>query len=1433
MADSERSWDAVVETLAYLGLLSAGAYAGVKHFPSITLRRAASSLSSKLLPTKGRAQGLLGHFHKIFGSTPGPPAPGWKATRPQDLTLIHEMETAISVFKADSRITGASVDDVARSFLSRHAADVPQAVGSATPLTVRDFMARNMGMSNLVASIGGDNVNRLRDSIRELVRLPGFRQSLARQGMTVEQFMGRVPVGGFMMNTPEGVMSARGGIRALLEDVSNIRFPFTQNFKPFSLLIPDLSPKPGMTMLGPAASKAMFGAEDALFVQGQIYPISSEAGSKLLGRPTAGYRLASTRQVGAARAAAARMGLLRPAKPTIAGRQDKSRARRIAELQMRRLQRQTGVGPGWSGRRSRVENILGRAWAVAEGAKPKFLPQTGTPAAGLTPEGALLRRVLGRPTGAVRGPGDLTMTERARLWLGGTVRRPFFEEGKFVAKPVAHVPAVPSIDRIMPKPFGRAEYYAIRGGQGASDWLNYQVTRPLWLLSEMTGLGMKPGRSPLESIGQIGLKMALPAYVGYQALEYAEYKSNRWLGFGPITGPAWAYTQARVGAQSVLDSIGVTDVLRETEEKYPGSIESPASRGIRAGAAVLGGLLGARRLPGQYAKYAAMAGGAALGYLQLAGINKPADELTQIYSGEKDVPVRAGRWWVLGRQPWSGGKIKFWQPSWYHRLQTRPGEVGLYGSRQEARRASWLPTPENWFLLKNLYDPYYLEREHYQDRPYPATSGLFGELPLVGPLAERTVGRILKPVRRREVPVSAGSAGVGDADYRQALAHGYGPRPERSPTPQTDRLEIMTGETIYRLFDWTGLPGFMVGALREQLTGKTGWYLDRRAEATSGAMASPQRDYYDRNLGGLLGATEFFRRFVPNDQGYRKINPLENRMPDWLPGRRSVFRGDRESFIDFHTGDAFTKIEKGEMRLPGAGWEAARRGVDDVTPGMYSALDRFQILADVAPGSQALKHYRKMVEGMAHTGQLSRQDLKRFTQTQNQMAESLKSRVGAAGYRYGADEFADKEVTIASTGLTTFTTHEHPGMRFHLAGVEGRTYALEGSSDEYGKLRRRLAELRGKTVSMTYGGFGRTTPAILGDVNRRAIDAGLGKYKPVDDLDFRAKHGTNIFRQGYEWAIHSTLPGPLGYPRTKFVGQMAPIEEYESFVRMGTWDTGWESPVENYIVPWSNQLVGATSGAQLKTRRINEYMDRFKFAKYSALSERAGAMGDAYAAGRFADTASETLVAANPYAPDFYSDVFGALPSTERPYFAAFAGVTSEKRQEQILNSVPEDLAPIYMGVWDRAAGQDGFHSPVLRRYAEQARAVTAEMPEARVADYFAHQPLPDPTYAGWHPAVDEDTIKVKLAHQEGLDVHQLGMWAPQEIEAEEVRMPAPTEAAEMDRELLYEILRRRGYTRAMITAGYAGDSSVFKFGKPRSRRWQEAHRNLSLQGAV
>ena len=90
---------------------------------------------------------------------------------------------------------------------------------------------------------------------------------------------------------------------------------------------------------------------------------------------------------------------------------------------------------------------------------------------------------------------------------------------------------------------------------------------------------------------------------------------------------------------------------------------------------------------------------------------------------------------------------------------------------------------------------------------------------------------------------------------------------------------------------------------------------------TSGYSRSFNRAFWDQELGGFgKDLSEIFRRFVQNrrkDVNY--YNPVRNTMPDWLPGE--------DGFIDFQHGDPYTKIARGEERLPGEGYERLH-GID-------------------------------------------------------------------------------------------------------------------------------------------------------------------------------------------------------------------------------------------------------------------------------------------------------------------------------------------------------------------------------------------------------------------------------------------------------------------------------------------------------------------------
>ena len=127
----------------------------------------------------------------------------------------------------------------------------------------------------------------------------------------------------------------------------------------------------------------------------------------------------------------------------------------------------------------------------------------------------------------------------------------------------------------------------------------------------------------------------------------------------------------------------------------------------------------------------------------MIGSRKTKDELQAIYSGEEPVEVRAGRWWDMGTTPFEGGRIKELRPHKTVLWKTQAEKKALYGSEEEYWAHNPILHPLRW-----LKDPYYLEKKHYEDRPYPITSPAFTNVPLIGPILAATIGQLVKPVRR-------------------------------------------------------------------------------------------------------------------------------------------------------------------------------------------------------------------------------------------------------------------------------------------------------------------------------------------------------------------------------------------------------------------------------------------------------------------------------------------------------------------------------------------------------------------------------------------------------------------------------------------------------------------------------------------------------------
>jgi endonuclease YncB( thermonuclease family) len=135
--------------------------------------------------------------------------------------------------------------------------------------------------------------------------------------------------------------------------------------------------------------------------------------------------------------------------------------------------------------------------------------------------------------------------------------------------------------------------------------------------------------------------------------------------------------------------------------------------------------------------------------------------------------------------------------------------------------------------------------------------------------------------------------------------------PDMEGALMPDDISYAAARSYYGATEMAGLWGFMA----QSVTGQP--VENMRIIQDSGRMASYSRAFWDLNLGGLGGeSSEIGRRFVPRQRRFdedTEYNPIRNTMPTWLPGD--------DYFINFRTGDPYVKVERGEARLPGEGYE--------------------------------------------------------------------------------------------------------------------------------------------------------------------------------------------------------------------------------------------------------------------------------------------------------------------------------------------------------------------------------------------------------------------------------------------------------------------------------------------------------------------------------
>lgn len=745
------------------------------------------------------------------------------------------------------------------------------------------------------------------------------------------------------------------------------------------------------------------------------------------------------------------------------------------------------------------------------------------------------------------------------------------------------------------------------------------------------------------------------------------------------------------------------------------------------------------------------------------------------------MPIRQGRFWPLGNTPFQGGKIQYYRPSWYRKLQGGALFTSdTYGS------------PAEKFLFYNdisplrPFDPYRFERKHFEDRPYPVTgeyfTGPFGPLTAIGNL---TIGKILKPQRTMHeeevqqglsqyVPagqfgaynaaaysssfggfsgyggtvsslnqnpggsvsslMTSNQIGSSNASYSSGagmpmetasritrgnisalnqplMQMSYGPPKQRgimqpslvtaAPPYNPRNPAVQFGELGYRSQEMAGIYGFGFASLREKFGFGEGDFEPDRPVLQSAAKAyGTSRAFWDLNLGGLgdvpipaqgaLGNIEFseiVRRFIPKERtGIDYINPIANQM-----GQQYPFLPGSEYYTNFRTGDPFTKIQEGEIRLPGKGYERLNRLYADST-GKYGIINQLDILADVAPYSQQFKSINKK-----------------------------------------ADQFA--------------TTAEE---RIKISEIRQQ---VENTTSRYD-----FVPYQSQREATQIGG-------TLGTMQR------VGEY---------IAHRDTLFN-------------------TKFLNRRTATEDWERRNVYGATFPEWQRPFESFIEPMLNKatqrdpitaavglgvigsffgrtpraklfgtVLGATTGAGVSTvskvtsaisgeryipeqrkkeLALEEYSDILTYVKNTRLASMAQQSGDFSAANQFRQAAKRTMYGADLYGASV-DTLSLAVPKRKREHFAEMINAPEEER-ERILSTAGRLERRIYQAAW----GMDVERRPDL-------------------VEYFSRHELPDLSWEGWHPNTNMDHVKIKIGQQMGLEMSQMGYY-PQQIKQANLANPS------------------------------------------------------------
>lgn len=334
--------------------------------------------------------------------------------------------------------------------------------------------------------------------------------------------------------------------------------------------------------------------------------------------------------------------------------------------------------------------------------------------------------------------------------------------------------------------------------------------------------------------------------------------------------------------------------------------------------------------------------------------------------------------------------------------------------------------------------------------------------------------------------------------------------------------------------------------------------------ADAGDINSFTRRFWDSGIGGVGGEQmEIVRRFLPEYSRRRRVNPLMNTMAEnhpWMPEK-------------FMVGDPFSSLPMGEARLPGEGYEAINQlHPDQFASDGYGAIDRYKILADIAPNSAEYKYWKQIVKMM------NNDEAKKVLKDTEEMVKHQ-------GKKH--DFFDYKFLGKTTTALDGHVEQILSNGKFKLAG-DDNLYQIAGvkfKDNGYmskNQLKQVLTE--GSHVTLRIDDEERNPDINAPQAPRKAAvfldgenisdtlrQVGLADYDMEDTSAAGAYANYGLVGRLFGTAAEIVAHAPIPIIHSQLMRVNSPLEEYRSDQLYGTGFQSWDSMLASFIYPTFEQ----------------------------------------------------------------------------------------------------------------------------------------------------------------------------------------------------------------------------------------------------------------------